>query len=491
MPKHAISAGVALAFCATPVLADLTAPQVWADWQRGYGALGSTVSAASETYEDGTLTLTDIVATATLGEVDTISTYSGLTLVEQPDGSVRIEIPARLDITSATTVMNTEQTQTLALETTGWDAVVREDGAGRVYDISAATLAYVFDGMTGGSGNEGEDVTGRMTLSNMATTYTNVASGDVLATDQTLSADGAVITAASPDAGFEMTYTLDAIASVFAGTIDLAATPVTPTLSSMGLLLSGDATHEGSTLAVTAASDSGPVSINGTSGGGRIGIDISEDTLGYTLGSTDAQMTLTLSAFPVPLNLTMSELSTGLALPLGVSDEPKPYALSLAWRDVAIDDAIWGMFDPTGQLPRDPATILLNVSGTALMKADIFGGDPAAMAAMNGAPGELRTLDLTQLNIALAGAMLQGNGMLEFPTPGPVPQPVGTLNLSLDGGLALADKLVALGFLPAEQVAFAKGMAGVVARPVGEDQLESEIVFTPDGGITANGLPLQ
>ncbi|MGB3409461.1 MAG: DUF2125 domain-containing protein, partial [Jannaschia sp.] len=118
------------------------------------------------------------------------------------------------------------------------------------------------------------------------------------------------------------------------------------------------------------------------------------------------------------------------------------------------------------------------------------GGDPEARASA-GAPGELKTLDLNPLQVSLAGAELTGEGSVEFPTPGPVPQPVGSVTLSLTGGLALIDKLVALGFLPPEQAAFAKGMAGVVARPVGEDALESLIEFTPGGGITANGMPLQ
>lgn len=490
MPKHAISAGAALVLCAAPAFADLTAPQVWADWQQVYAALGSTVTATSETYADGTLTLSGITSAFTMGAIETTSTYSGLTLIEQSDGSLRIEIPAQLDITSTTVMLGTEETQSLLLETTGWDGVIREDGAARTYTLSADELAYVFADLSGTADTE-EAVSGRLTLSGMATDYTNLRDGDTLVMDQTLTADSAVITAAGPEGGFEMTYTLDQVASVFAGSIDLDTVLANPNLSSMGLLVSGKATHSGSTLAVTAPSDSGPVRVTGTSEGGRIGIDISEDALGYTLSSTDAEMAVLLSAFPVPLNLSMSELSTGFALPLGVSDEPKPYALSLAWRDIAIDDALWGLFDPTGQLPRDPATILLDVSGTALMKADIFSGDPAALAAVGGPPGELRTMDLTQLNLSLAGAQLLGNGALEFPTPGLIPQPVGMISLSLDGGLALIDKLVALGFVPPEQAAFAKGMAGVVARSVGEDRLESEIEFTPGGGISANGLPLR
>ncbi len=154
-----------------------------------------------------------------------------------------------------------------------------------------------------------------------------------------------------------------------------------------------------------------------------------------------------------------------------------------------MDDAIWNLFDPAEELPRDPATVVLDFAGTAVMNVDLF-GDPEAMAALEGPPGELKSLTLTQLLVTLAGAELRGSGDLAFPVPATPPAPVGTIDLALDGGFALIDRLVAIGLVPAQQAAFVKGGAGAIARPVGDDQLESTIEFTEGGGISANGMPL-
>ena len=488
MPKHAISAGAALVLLTGPALADLSAQDVWADWQEVAASFGGKLTAASEAYSGGVLTLDGIAITVEMEGGNTQASYGSVTLTERGDGTIGFAIPAEQTFTSTATIAGETSTQTINAQTEGFEGVIREDGATRIYDISAGTVTYSVTDVSGGEADA--PVVMEMVLSDLDTTYTSTPDGETLAIGQTLGASGVTMDLSSTGAdAFQMTYALTDLASLAEGTVDLAAPAGPVTLATMGLLFSGDMTHKGSTLGITATSEDGPVVINGTSGGGRIAFDISEDTLGYTLSSMDAEMALQLAAFPLPINLSMSEVTTGFALPLGVSDEPKPYALTVAYRDIAIDDALWGLFDPTGQLPRDPATILVDLSGTALMTKDIF-GDPAALED-GGAPGELKTMDLTQLRIALAGAELLGSGAVSFPNPGPVPMPVGNVTLSLNGGLGLLDKLVALGFVPAEQAAFVKGMAGVVAKPVGEDMLESEIVFTEGGGITANGLPLQ
>jgi hypothetical protein len=69
-----------------------------------------------------------------------------------------------------------------------------------------------------------------------------------------------------------------------------------------------------------------------------------------------------------------------------------------------------------------------------------------------------------------------------------MPKPVGQINLALQGGGALIDKLVAMGLLPSEQAMGARMMMGLFAVPTGEpDSLTSQIEFTEDGQILANG----
>ena len=151
------------------------------------------------------------------------------------------------------------------------------------------------------------------------------------------------------------------------------------------------------------------------------------------------------------------------------------------------------MFDPTGQLPRDPINVVLDLEGAAKTFVNFL--DEAALEELDGPPGEISALTLKELLLTFGGAELSGEGAVEFINEGSafgpgIPQPVGAITLNLMGGFGLVDKLVAMGLIPAEDGQMAKMMSGMIAKPVGDDELVSELEFTADGGIKANGLPL-
>lgn len=490
MSKHVIASSLVLLLGSAPVFADLTADELWADWQNVYAGFGGTITADNATKSGDTLSLEGVSLNFAIAGAESTSNYGNIDLVEQSDGTVRIVLPASMTVTSSATVEGQTQDQTFTITPGNFEGIVRQDGDVRTYDLTSDSLSYGFGDLSGGEAEA--PVEGAMVISNMVASYVNRTDGDILASDQSLTASAVTLTATSEGAeAVDFNYVMQNVTSDGTGTINTAAQDGPVSLADMGILFSGNVNHAGSTTVLNVMTEDGPVNISGTSQSGGIGFDFGADSFGYTLTSKDVQMGIQVAAFPLPINLTMAEATTGIALPVGTGEEAKPFALNMAYRDLTIPDALWGLFDPTGQLPRDPATLLVDLTGTAEMKVDIFSGDPEALAAVNGPPGELQTMDLNQLQLTFGGAELRGNGALEFPVPGPVPQPVGTINLALDGGLGLLDKLVALGFVPADQAAFVKGMAGVVAKPVGEDQLESEIVFSEGGGISANGLPLQ
>jgi hypothetical protein len=485
MPKHAIAAGAVAALCAGPAVADLDARGLWADWQATYGAMGAALTAEDETYANGRLTLDGLTTTSTLAGAESRTTYGSIALVERADGTVAIEIPETLTLTTETTVEGETITQTIVVETSGWSGVAREDGDARVYDLDAASMLYRFEDL-----GEEVPVTATVGLTGMAADYRTTETGGDMTFVQTLVADALTIGAqGSGEEPFDLLTRMTGIRSEGEGSLDASAAAATPTLAQLGLVFDGEATHSGSTTTLSGTGQTGPFTFEGTSQGGRIGFDIGTDALSYDIASTGAEMALQLGVFPLPLNASLAEVSTGITLPVGVSSDPKPLGLSVTLRDLKLDDQIWALFDPTGQLPRDPATVVLALDGTALMRADMF--DPEAMAGMTAPPGELRSLDLTELLVSVAGAELTGEGSVTFPNPGMVPQPVGAVTLTLDGGFALLDRLVALGFVPAQQAAFVRGMAGTVAETVGEDKLRSVIEFAEGGGITANGMPLR
>jgi hypothetical protein len=485
MPKHAIAAGALLALCAGPALADLTAEGLWADWQETYRALGSTLTAESADYSDGRLALEGVTATGTTSGVETTTSFGALALVERGDGSVAIELPATTQLRTETVVEGETQVQVIDVATEGWSGVAREEGDARVYDLGAASMTFALED---DSGDAPVDVA--FALAGLEADYRTSEAGGTMAFDQTVAVETFTLDAEGGGAEpFDMTYVMSGIALRGDGTLNMEGVPEQPSLSDLGLVLMGEATHSGSTTALTGTAQGGPFQFEGASEAGRIGFEVGAEAVSYDIASTGATMALQLAAFPLPVNASLAEVATGVTLPVGVSDGTQPFGMSVALRELDLDDQIWSLFDPTGQLPRDPATVVIDLDGTAAMTADLF--DPEAMAGLGAPPGELRTLEIAELLVSLAGARLTGEGAVTFAEGAPVPQPVGTVTLALEGGFALLDGLVALGFLPAEQATFIRGMAGVVAQPVGEDSLRSEIEFTEGGGITANGMALR
>jgi hypothetical protein len=106
-------------------------------------------------------------------------------------------------------------------------------------------------------------------------------------------------------------------------------------------------------------------------------------------------------------------------------------------------------------------------------------------------PGKLKSLKVNQLQLTVAGADLTGTGALTFDNSGPVPKPIGTVDLKLTGGNGLMDKLTEMGLLPQDQAAGFKMMLGMFAKPAGDDVMTSEIEFKDDGSILANGQRIQ
>ena len=490
MSKHHFAGAAALLLATSPAAwAEIDAQTLWADWQEMATRFGGTLSVASEDYAGGTLTLTDVTMATNLGGGEGNASYGTIRLIEQGDGTVRVEIPATMSTTSTTTVDGVTVEQTIDMTNEGLETVVREEGGLRTYDTTMQNLTAIVSTETGEAGGT-PAVT--ISMSGLASVYRSGIDGDADAFDQTLTADsiGFAMSGEGEGEQVDLTYALTGIASDLSGNYGEAPDGPVTSFADMGMTYGGDISHSGGTFTLTGEGPQGPFSANSTSEAGKLTLDLGEDSLGYTIGSTGIDATVQAPGFPVPVKMTMAESIVGFALPFGETGVEKPFAVNLEARDLVLDDALWGLFDPTGQLPRDPATLVVDMDGSAVMNVDLF-GDPASISKLQGAPGEVKTLKINEILLTLAGAALRGSGSLDFPKSTKVPEPVGTIELALDGGFALIDKIVALGFIPAEQAAFVKGMAGAVARPVGEDQLESTIEFTPGGGISANGLPLK
>ncbi len=165
----------------------------------------------------------------------------------------------------------------------------------------------------------------------------------------------------------------------------------------------------------------------------------------------------------------------------------RSFGLLVRLVDMTMSEDLWSMLDPAGVLPRDPALIVADLSGTAVMERSLFEAETA-----DEAPGTIETLAIDALRVKALGAEVTGSGSLEFVESAgelpDIPQPVGTIELVLVGANALLDRLVQMGLVGEDQAMGARMMFGVFARQgEGEDTLVSTITLTPDGQISANG----
>ena len=483
-------AALPLALLAAAPAWSLTAPELWEDWQELGARMNMTLQADSEDYTGGTLVLEGLRAEIDTGGGNADTSYGTITLVEQDDGSVRIELPGVIDVTSTSEIEGTTVTVPAEMRHEGLSILARDEGDQRIYDIRADSIVYELSDLTGGQ--ETNPVSAVMSLSGVASRYASDLEGETIGLTQTYDADSLEFAvSATGEAAFDMTYGMTSMTGGIEGAYPSEPAPAGGNIfAAMGITYEGGITHSGSTLSFVGMAPEGETRVAGSSASGGIELGLTQEAIEYVLTSQGAEMTVVPPALPLPIRVTMAEARTGLTFPFAVSDGGSPYALDIAYRDLALDEQLWALFDPTGQLPRDPATLEISLAGDAKVTADVL-GDPEAMAGLQGPPILPETLDLTTLRLSVAGAELTGSGALTFPEAGPLPQPVGKLNLALEGGMQLLDKLVAMGLVPAQQATFLRGMAGVVAKPVSETRLESEIEFTENGGILANGLPLQ
>jgi hypothetical protein len=242
--------------------------------------------------------------------------------------------------------------------------------------------------------------------------------------------------------------------------------------------------------------EAGPTSGTLSTDGGSFDFAMSRDALRYASGTTGLDLEVTTTAMPMPVTMSIAEVGANFEMPLSKTDAPAPWALGVNITDLALDEQLWAMFDPQSMLPRDPATVRLDLTGTATMLFDIT--DPAQAEAMEAAPmpAQIESANLNELQVTFGGASVTGSGTFTFDNadmttmPG-MPKPTGALDLQLNGVNGLIDALTAMGLVPENQVMGARMMLGMFTTATGDDQLTSRIEFTEDGQILANGQRIQ
>ena len=511
--------GAALAYAvATQVaFADVTASDVWADWQQAYpGGIGYDLS-GDQSVSGEVTTIANLTMAMVPPEAESQFnlTIPEMTLTENGDGTVSIGFPDSFPVTVSGGSGREAFSADLKFTHDALNMVVSGTPENMTYDYTANSLALAlesleFDGETVSSdilalsfrmnevagtsrreSGENRDIAQRFTAANL---------GYDLAFDVPDSKDTGRISGKLNDLAFEVATLIPA---------DIDVTTIEDFYKA-GFAASSTFTYGAGNTEMAGIDGGDPFSLRSESEGGRFTGSMDAQRIVYDLvqNSTKLAVTVTTAGLPpVGPNRPPFEIATEFAManaglkfefPVLPSDGIQPFGFGMNLTGFTMSDNLWTMFDPAGALPRDPATIVLDTTGTARVLLDFM--DPEAVEkweTSDVAPGELHSLKINEFLVSLIGAELTGDGDFKFDNSntdgfGGLPAPSGVANMTLVGANSLIDKLVGMGIVSEEKALGARMMMALMVVPGEEpDTLKSKIEFTEDGRILANGLQIK
>ena len=449
IPIASLLLALPVTLASTPLWADLTPAEVWGDWRQYMQSMGYQVE-ASEAFDGADLTVSDVTLKMDMAEEGGDFSLSLGTLRFEPegDGAVNIRMPNVMPMTINVAPETPEdEPVSMVLNYAQTAPVMRASGSAEAlqYDYAADSISLTLAGLKVGEESYTEEeakftLTGSGVSSRTEMTGTDTRRYDQSGRIDSLQYDVVMKTPEDP-ARVAVKGGVDQVVFDGSGTL-----PMIDAGADMAAMMREGLTFGGSF----------------TAGAGRTDMQVSD-----------------------PENGEFQLVSSSTGAKLGVKLD-----------SFKMSDMIWGIFDPTGQLPRDPATLVVDLSGKAKLLFELM--DPEVTATMGDkAPGEIHALNVNEVTLDVAGAEFDATGAITFDNddmqtvPG-MPKPVGALDLSLIGGVALLDKLVTMGLIPQEQALGARMMMGLFTVPgEGEDSLTSRIEFTEEGGILANGQQIK
>ena len=481
--------------------AEVTGAEVWANWKSAAESIGQTLTPGSVNQSGDTLIVSDLQMSMSMPEVIMTGAIAEITFTNNSDGTVAIAMSPSYGMKIETDSPDAEDAQIdLTVDQEGLAMVASGTADEITYDFLASSMRIMLDNVV--VEDEPVDLTGEIAFSGIDGKYVVVSaamtelSSELRAEKMTVSANA---TKPGGDGTFAMNLDYADISARSEGAFLLMTEP-----SAIGRALADgmktvtNTSHGRASFDVDFKDGADTFMLAGSSDGGAFDLSMDADALAYSFSNIGLAFAMSGSEIPLPeVAASMGEIGMSFMMPVSASETPGDFGLGVTLRDLSVSDMIWSIIDRDGQLPRDPATVIVDIAGKANWLFDIF--DPGAMDVMDSEmPAELHSLDINALQISIVGAELTGSGGFAFDmdnleTFDGIPAPTGALDLRLVGGNTLMDRLVGMGLLPEQQAMGARMMLGLFARPGdGEDTLTSKIeVDGATGAISANGQRLQ
>lgn len=490
------TASVLAVLSAQGAFAVVTPEDVWANWQAQAIATGSTLTTTSQSRQGASLISNDVVMEMVAPEGMSRVTYGKVELRDLGDGTVSVHMDNSITMTMALPENMQGEGEmtfdTLKMVVSGTPEAMTHVLSAKEATISLSTIRsdddtsdegvdfdLTFIGLAGDISTEGRQIT--------ASRF-NLTSERAAIDIETGGETGAVL-----EGQIENLVMNGSVAGMAAMALMNDPAKAGEALKA-GLAMQALFTTGKSAMAMTVDDENGETNVTAASEASSLDFSMGQEGMRYALNAVGLAMSMSGDTIPLPkVDVAMASADFGLTMPLVASEEPQNFGLLTRFVDLVLPDDLWSMLDPMQNLPRDPATLIIDLAGKARIIGDIF----KPTDDMAESPGELNALDIKAVQLKLAGADLTGKGSFTFDnsdleTFGGIPRPTGAVDMKLVGGNALLDKAIAMGLIPQDEAMGYRMMMALFARPgEGEDTLVSKIEVTEDGAVLANGQRIQ
>ena len=493
----ASTAAIAL-LAGNAALAAVTPEQVWEDWRALLGAYGQKVEVGSEARAGDTLVVSGLKMIAEQEGASSIVSVDELRFQDRGDGSVSVRMSETVPVQIVMPPIEggKDVQMSMEMQQPGMEVIASGEPGNMRYDFTGPQMDIRLTGTE--SGTSVMDMS--FGFSGMVGNYL-VAGAETKTLNSSFKADAMTLSVSVNDPEGGMLKMQSASANI-TGVSNAVLPPNYDATNPAAALEAGMAVDGGISYGATDFSfetnaDGSSVSGGGTFTGGDFNVVLNKGQIGYGASGQGAEMSFASSDLPFPeIKVSYADSGFNFVMPVAPTDDPSDFLFATKIVDLVISDEIWAMFDPMAQLPRDPVSIVVDTSGKARMMANLLDPEQAAEAD-DGTLGELRALQLNQLQVKGIGAEITGDGALTFDNSdlvsyGGMPAPTGTINLKAVGINGVMDKLVAMGLMPEDQVMGARMMLGMFARAVeGEADTVTSTLEFKGPSFFANGMQLQ
>ena len=492
------------AVCTTAILtapaafADVTAEQVWEDWQTQIQRSSSiNVSSEGETYENGVLTVSGLSYVTNQDGVSINSDLGDVIFTENSDGTVDITIQENMTFTITGDADDAPMNITADLTLNGAEIIASGDESAITYDASVDR--YLIDMNFVIKGDQPESFDLRMSLTEVTGTSTSAKDeqGQSLDYDVNIGAlnyvmaieptDGGAVDLAGNVADLSATGSTYTPNAAIEGPAEMAlqnglTSAFSATTGAGTSFIKIDSPHNNLTIQTSSQSSKADLAVDASR------VDVSGEIQGH-------ELRVVADAMPMEFAMTADTYGFNMLMPLSRSDDAQDYEMGLNLENIRMGDAIWAMADPSNALSHDPITLQVDLSGQAKLFFDAIDPDQYEFAMRINdmeSVGELLSLNLNNLLIAFGGAQLTGTGAFTFDnsdltTFDGMPRPTGSATIKGSGINALMTDLESSGLPVQDAIMGARMMMGMFTKATGDDQVETTVEINDEAQILLNG----